>query len=318
MTTQPRRLGRPSSTHHGTDVETRKVHGWMMQHGLLSYTLMAYGVSWSLLLGGFLGSQAGILDPDGGPVGLMIQLAAAGPLIAAVVVLALTRGRPGLAALGRSLIRWRVNPLWYAFIFLGVPLLMVLVITAFYASDMIPALAQSWSLLYTQLPLSVLTIALFTGLAEEPGWRGYAQPTANRRYRPLVAALVVSVIWAAWHLPNALFGQSATETITHLLATVVNGLVLAWAYNSTGGSVLIVMLLHGAQNATAGLMAELLEGSQSGPSASAYYLVSAMTFGVLIMVVAVLTRGRLGTKPRSTGIGNHPDDDPKQPDTTPR
>ena len=126
------------------------------------------------------------------------------------------------------------------------------------------------------------------------------------------------MIWAAWHLPNALFGQSATETITHLLATVVNGLVLAWAYNSTGGSVLIVMLLHGAQNATAGLMAELLEGSQSGPSASAYYLISAMTFGVLMIVVAVLTRGRLGTKPRSTGIGNHPDDDPKQPDTTPR
>ena len=122
----------------------------------------------------------------------MIQLAAAGPLIAAVVVLALTRGRPGLAAFGRSLIRWRVNPLWYAFIFLGVPLLMVLVITVFYASDMIPALAQNWSLLYTKLPLSVLTIALVTGLAEEPGWRGYAQPTANRRYRPLVAALVVS------------------------------------------------------------------------------------------------------------------------------
>jgi len=35
------------------------------------------------------------------------------------------------------------------------------------------------------------------------------------------------VIWAAWHLPNALFGQSLAETGTHFLATVVNGFVLA-------------------------------------------------------------------------------------------
>ena len=55
---------------------------------------------------------------------------------------------------------------------------------------------------------TLLGVALLTGLAEEPGWRGYAQPTANRRYQPLVAALVVSLIWAAWHLPNALFGPS--------------------------------------------------------------------------------------------------------------
>ena len=44
---------------------------------------------------------------------------------------------------------------------------------------------------------------------------------------PLTAALGVSVIWAAWHLPNALFGQSLAETGTHFLATVVNGFVLA-------------------------------------------------------------------------------------------
>jgi membrane protease YdiL (CAAX protease family) len=281
----------------------------MHQHRLLTFSLIAYTISWSLLIGGFLGAQTGTLNPDGQLVGLMIQVAAAGPLIAALIVLAVTSGRAGLAGLGRSLIRWRVNPLWYAFIFLGMPLLMVAAVAVFYPG-LITALTDNWSLLYTKLPLDILLIAVVTGLAEEPGWRGYAQPTANQRYRPLTAALVVSLIWAAWHLPNALFGQTLTDTATHFLATVVNGFVLAWAYNSTR-SVLIVMLLHGVQNASNGLIRALFDGATATPTPTAYYLISALTFGALMIVVAVLTRGRLGLGPAADT--NQPD----APVTTP-
>ena len=195
----------------------------------------------------------------------MIQLAAAGPLIAALIVLAVTRGRPGLAALGRSLVRWRVNPVWYAFAFLGIPLLMLAALAIIYQGELLSAVAEKWPLFYTLWPLGVVSIAVVTGLAEEPGWRGFAQPTANRHYQPLVAALVVSLIWAAWHLPNALFGPSLIETAAHFVATVVNGFVLAWVYNSTGGSVLLVMLVHGAQNGTNGLVQRLLEGQPTVP-----------------------------------------------------
>ena len=268
--------------------------GWMSRHPLLAFTLIAYGISWSLLIGGFFATRAGTLNPDGQLIGLMIQLAAAGPLIAALIVLAVTRGRPGLAALGRSLVRWRVNPVWYAFAFLGIPLLMLAALAIIYQGELLSAVAEKWPLFYTQWPLGVVSIAVVTGLAEEPGWRGFAQPTANRHYQPLVAALVVSLIWAAWHLPNALFGPSLIETAAHFVATVVNGFVLAWVYNSTGGSVLLVMLVHGAQNGTNGLVQRLLEGTADSPSATTYYLVSALTFGVLMIIVAALTRGRLG------------------------
>jgi uncharacterized protein len=284
------------STHRSAAVpstEPTTVRSWVQHHRLLTFTLIAYTISWSLLIGGFLGAQTGTLNPDGQLVGLMIQVAAAGPLIAAIIVLSLTSGRSGLIELGRSIIRWRVNPLWYAFIFLGMPFLMIAATAVFYPG-LIPGLTDHWSLLYTKLPLNILLIAIVTGLAEEPGWRGYAQPTANQFHRPLIAALVVSLIWAAWHLPNALFGQTITDTATHFLATVVNGFVLAWAYNSTR-SVLIVMLLHGAQNATNGVIGALLGGA--APTPTAYYLISALTFGALMVVVAVLSRGGLGLKP---------------------
>ena len=304
----------------GPSTEPTTVRSWVHHHRLLTFSLIAYTISWSLLIGGFFGAQTGTLNPDGQLVGLMIQVAAAGPLIAAVIVLALTSGRSGLAELGRSIIRWRVNPLWYAFIFLGTPLLMVAAVAVFYPG-LITGLTDNWSLLYTKLPLDIALIAILTGLAEEPGWRGYAQPTANQRYRPLIAALVVSLIWAGWHLPNALFGQTLTDTATHFLATVVNGFVLAWAYNSTR-SVLIVMLLHGAQNASNGLIRALFDGAAATPTPTAYYLISALTFGALMIVVAVLTRGRLGLGPAAdtdqpdapvtTPVGHHADVPPQR------
>lgn len=280
-----------------TDTGAGPLRRWTSQHGLVVYTLIAYGIAWPLLIGGFFGTEAGILDPEGGLVGVMNQVAAGAPLIAAVVVLAVSQGRRGLSWLGRSLIRWRVGPQWYAFVFLAVPFLGVAGTWIFHPGATAEGLEQNWQLLYTQLPLGILSIAVFTGLAEEPGWRGYAQPTANRRYPPLLAALIVSVIWALWHLPNALFVQNLTETLAHLLATVVNGFVLAWAYNSTGGSVLIVMLLHGAQNATGGFSMRLFNGSAEGPTLTMYYLISALIFGVLMALVAALTHGRLGLAP---------------------
>lgn len=266
------------------------------RNGLLAYTLIAYLITWSLLIGGFLGTTAGVLDPEGGLVSVMIQVAAAGPLIASVIVISRTRGPRGLVELGRSLIRWRVHPGWYAAVFLGVPLLLVAAVSVRHP-ETAAALPGHWSLLLTQLPLGIVGVAVVTGLAEEPGWRGYAQPTANRRFPPLVAALVVSLIWAAWHLPNALFTQDAAETATHFLATLVNGFVLAWAYNSTRGSLLVVMLLHGSQNASNGLITRLATASGAQLTTVEYYLISTVTFGALITIVAILTRGRLGTHP---------------------
>ena len=38
---------------------------WLSEHRLLAFVLLTYGISWSLLIGGFVGTQAGLLNPDG-------------------------------------------------------------------------------------------------------------------------------------------------------------------------------------------------------------------------------------------------------------
>ena len=60
------------------------------------------------------------------------------------------------------------------------------------------------------------------------------------------------------------------------------------------GSLLVVMLLHGSQNASNGLITRLATASGTELTTVEYYLISTVTFGAL---VAILTRGRLGTHP---------------------
>jgi membrane protease YdiL (CAAX protease family) len=263
------------------------------RHGLLVYTLIAYGITWMTMIAVVLAMSAGAIDEDGAIVGIASNVAPAGPLFAALLVIAATKGRSGLADLGRSIVRWRVNPLWYAYVFLGVPGLVVGSFALLHGAPLLGTLADQWQYVVSQVSLGILSIALFTGVSEEPGWRGYAQPWANRRYAPLAAAFIVSVIWAAWHLPNGLFGGSMQESLLHMVPTVIHGILLAWIWNSTR-SLLLVMLTHGANNAMAGLFTHALAGTPAGISIIEYYAVSSIVFGAIVAIVIVRTKGRLG------------------------
>jgi hypothetical protein len=66
----------------------------------------------------------------------------------------------------------------------------------------------------------------------------------------LVASLALGVIWAAWHLPLFFVPGSQRDLgfPGFLLATVALRVVLTWVFNNTGGSVLLVSLMHQATN----------------------------------------------------------------------
>jgi membrane protease YdiL (CAAX protease family) len=91
-------------------------------------------------------------------------------------------------------------------------------------------------------------VGLFTGgLDEELRWRGYALPRLQQRYGALAASLLLGVIWAGWHLPNWFLpdsNQAATSFPIFVVGAVALSIILAWLYNSTGGSLLLVILAH--------------------------------------------------------------------------
>jgi uncharacterized protein len=162
----------------------------------------------------------------------------------------------GVRSLLGGLVRWRVPPIYYAFAFLLLPLTWWTgagLALMFGAPVGQPAVAghplQYW------LPLFVITfvfIAIFTGgVCEEVGWRGFMQKELQVRHTPLTAAILVGTAWSFWHAPLHLFGfypGGAIGILTRLPPVILLAIVFAWLYNRTGGSILLVILLHTTNN----------------------------------------------------------------------
>ena len=178
-------------------------------------------------------------------------VASFGPFLAALVVLALTEGKAGLLGLFRRMIRWRVAPGWYA-----VALLLPAVLTAVAtmlnvmlgarSSVSSPTRRLAWHLSTFAIVLLVPGVG---GAWEEPGWRGYAVPRLQNGRSALVASLILGVLIAGWHLPLIVVGQVDYPDIVLILAAVI---VFNWVFNNAKGSVLIIMLMHAANNAVSG------------------------------------------------------------------
>ena len=91
---------------------------------------------------------------------------------------------------------------------------------------------------------------LFYGFGEEVGWRGFALPRLQTGRSALFSALILSLFWAGWHIPlfslaMGLKGMGLVGVPGWFFFIVTGSVLLAWIYNSTGGSILIVSVFHG-------------------------------------------------------------------------
>jgi uncharacterized protein len=95
----------------------------------------------------------------------------------------------------------------------------------------------------------VLVVPGLGGAWEEPGWRGYALPRLQSRRSALVASLILGALIAGWHLPLMVAGQVAYSDIVLIFAGTI---VYNWVFNNARGSVLIIMVMHAANNTISG------------------------------------------------------------------
>src|SRR3712207_2156411 len=174
-----------------------------------------------------------------------------GPFLAALVVLGPTRGKAGILGLLKAMVRWRVGLVWYAVALLlpvGVALGATVLNVLLGAPAPTSAELGAWPGLVSTYFL-LLLIPGIGGAWEEPGWRGYALPSLQDGRSALVASLILGVVWAFWHLPLMVYGTVPWSDMAYV--TVVS-VVYTWLFNSTGGSVLLVMVFHTTNNIISG------------------------------------------------------------------
>jgi uncharacterized protein len=175
-----------------------------------------------------------------------------GPMLAAIVVTAVTTGRAGLHDLAARLARWRVPLRWWLVAVSPVPLALLALAGLWIIGQDLPAVNDVSRAMAGPVGLgmvSFLLITLVASVGEEVGWRGYALPRLQRRLRPLPATLILAVFWWLWHLEFFLIDQIPLEDFPiYIIEVTAVAIILTWIYNGSGGSVLLVAVWHAAYN----------------------------------------------------------------------
>jgi membrane protease YdiL (CAAX protease family) len=111
-----------------------------------------------------------------------------------------------------------------------------------------------WYLIFPTFAFSLL-FPLGGAFGEELGWRGFALPRVQARLSALYAALIVGgVIQTSWHLP-IFFWEPSSPPVPLILGYAGLGILSAWIFNNTRGSVLLTMVLHASFNTMAQFLA---------------------------------------------------------------
>jgi uncharacterized protein len=227
---------------------------WIKQHPVISYFIIAYAVSWSFEIPLALSHQ-GIISVQI-PVWLH-YFASLGPLSAALIMTFLTGGRSGLRNLVVRIFKWRVDVRYYAFaILVPAGLFTVACLLNRMITGNWPDLALLGTVDYLPYltPLGALGLWLITfGLGEETGWRGFALPHLQKTRSATLSTLILGVLWACWHLPLFFYRDTYIQMgifgfPMFALSLLCAAMIFTWLYNSTNGSVWIVIIFHAVFN----------------------------------------------------------------------
>jgi len=160
---------------------------------------------------------------------------------------------------------------WYAFALLFYPVLYVLG----FALGKLFDFETSESLFTPDIyNIPGFLLIFFVAGPEEFGWRGFFQKELQKKYNPLISAIVIALVWSSWHIPLHYNGFYSSDFLGRFFLSFQLGLLFTWAYNKSGYSILTVMILHTMNN---------LVGNIFG---SSYY--PAMTLGIIIILIFIV------------------------------
>ena len=213
---------------------------------LWAYFILAYLLSWLVGVPLALAYQ-GII-----PVLLPTwthYLVPFGPLLSALIITGISQGLPGLKELFGRIFKWSCLKWWLiAFSPLIIGYVVIKILNSITGSAIV--LSDLGVVKYLP-PLGVKALLLWIctfGLGEEIGWRGFALPRLQKDRSALAATLILTAVWALWHLPQFFYLFDPSIAVGWIISLFAGAVVLTWLYNSAPDSILMVAIWHGCFN----------------------------------------------------------------------
>ena len=209
------------------------------------------------------------------------------PNIAAFIVIAFVwKRKGGIRKLFKGWLKVRVSFFWYL-VTLSPLILSALSIIIY---KLLYGVVPVEEIIYdpSSLVVLLLMITLTGALGEELGWRGFALPWLQSRMSALSASILLGIIWVLWHAPLWFAGLGFEEN--PFLAYAITGIsftvLVTWACNNSGGSLLIASLFHLTLNISVNII-----------HSKALYVHAFLFLIFAIIVVVVYGEARLSKSP---------------------
>jgi membrane protease YdiL (CAAX protease family) len=222
----------------------------------------------------------------------------AGPMISAIIVTLIYRGKYGLKELFRKVITWKVPVRWYllALILPVIPQWIALFLWA-QLTDTELILPTVTGYLSSWLQIALISAAYY--ITEELGWRGFMLPRILSMHPWIKSSLLVGIVWSIWHYPIWITSSWATTgslTEVSLIVTASSifaiglSVVLTLIFKNTRGSILFAMLLHGSSQAN--LTKMYAAAGDSSLLGSSFIIVVAVSLSVIVVLLLAVIRNQ--------------------------
>ena len=285
------------------DYRFLKPHGDRPLRDVILFFGLTFLITWGL--GAFYLVAPERADAIGGPGSdgaynsWLFYVAVYAPTISALALLFIFQGPRGLVRLVKDAFAPGRPLSWLAWILIGY---MILPVGWIALSFLAAATGLSESIgaadpykLFVAVPVLWATtayVALDPGpIGEEPGWRGYAMPRLLLLMHPILAGLILGVLWGVWHLPAFLIAESAQSEgglsfIWFCVSLASQGVLMTWIYLRSKGNWLAAGVLpHLAVNASA--------SKEAFTAVGLMYPLAPLIWAVLICVVDPVMRRRI-------------------------
>jgi uncharacterized protein len=258
------------------------------RHPVTAYFALTFAVSW---LGALAAALPHLLRGEPVPkfAGLMMfPVMLLGPSVVGIVLTRIVDGASGLRDLFSRMLCVRFPARWYAALL--IPPAMVLTVLLCMKTFVSPVFTPNRFFIGASFGLAA-------GFFEEIGWMGFAFPKMCSQGNALAPAILLGLLWGAWHIPVVDYLGTSTPHgaswlpffLAFTAAMTAIRVLIAWTYINTK-SVFLAQLLHAIST---GSLVVFSPPHLTAAQESLWYVVYAAALWLLVAIIVSTSGKRL-------------------------